>query len=726
MKNYRDIFYALPFPCLLLEPIEQGFVIREVNKKYCELSGNNSGHMLDKKYLAAFPETPEEEKNLKLRADSIERALKTGKPSKINCLRQDFNCPDNPQGRERYWQVENIPLKGKNGKIEYILNIARDKTEEIREEKEKTRIEQELIASRNKQHHFIDHNPDGLYSLDVNGKFLSVNKGLVELAEVCEEELLQMNFLPFCAPHHRDIIHQHFHKAMEKEMEVFEADFLSAKGKELVLRISLMPMIINGEVAGVFGIAKNITDLRNVRNALVSKEKKYQVLVQEGSDLTAILHPDGTYKYVSETSSSILGICPEEFIGKSAFDFIHPDDKERVIQNFSALENEKQVRIKPFRFIDGKGEWRWVETKATDQIDDPYVKGIVVNSREVTEIVEQNKKLEQIYERYRLAATATEDLIYDWDLEKDEVIRFFRGNQKPFGYERDEIDKREFWRNTIHPQEIKELKGVLKSALNDPSQTQVKTQYRLKRADGSYAHIIDRAHIVRDKAGKPLRLIGATSDVSGIVENKNALLIANTRFEYAMLATKEMIWDWDLENGDIQRSSSFKKLFGYDPPANASVENFWFEKIMRKDRERVIHSLQEAIKDKNTRKWRQEYCFVKKDGSKSYVIDRGYILRNDHGKAIRMVGAVLDVTDSRNLMRKIKKQNKILREVAWEQAHIVKAPLARLKGLIHLLEIESYEEWSREEILCHLKNSANELDDIIEKVIRKTEEIIPE
>ena len=88
-----------------------------------------------------------------------------------------------------------------------------------------------------------------------------------------------------------------------------------------------------------------------------------------------------------------------------------------------------------------------------------------------------------------------------------------------------------------------------------------------------------------------------------------------------------------------------------------------------------------------------------------------------------MVGAVLDVTNSRKLLRRIQRQNKALKEIAWEQSHIVRAPVARIKGLLNLLEEETYEEMSREEILFHIKDSANELDSIIRSIVGKTEEI---
>ena len=118
-----------------------------------------------------------------------------------------------------------------------------------------------------------------------------------------------------------------------------------------------------------------------------------------------------------------------------------------------------------------------------------------------------------------------------------------------------------------------------------------------------------------------------------------------------------------------------------------------------------------------------EYRIVKADGSIAYVIDRGYILRDQNKKATRMVGAVLDVTNSRKLLRKVQSQNKVLKEIAWEQSHVVRAPLARIKGLLHLLDEEDFEDMSQEEILFHIKDSADELDSIIRNIVEKTEKI---
>ena len=146
-------------------------------------------------------------------------------------------------------------------------------------------------------------------------------------------------------------------------------------------------------------------------------------------------------------------------------------------------------------------------------------------------------------------------------------------------------------------------------------------------------------------------------------------------------------------------------------------------KVAPEDRKKLKRSLTRAIQDPKAKKWQLEYKLIKANGETAYVIDRGYIIR-EKGKAKRMVGAVLDVTHSRRLLSKIQSQNKVLKEIAWEQSHTVRAPLARIQGLLNFLEEEPNEiEMGREQILFHIRESASELDGIIRNIVGKTEKI---
>lgn len=119
----------------------------------------------------------------------------------------------------------------------------------------------------------------------------------------------------------------------------------------------------------------------------------YASLVFNSSDLISILSPEGIYKYVSNSSTTILGITPEEFIGKNALEFIHPDDVAVAAQALGNLSLRETIHIPPFRFLDKKGRWRWLDCVIKDMTTDPNVKGIVSNARDITAKVEAEHQL---------------------------------------------------------------------------------------------------------------------------------------------------------------------------------------------------------------------------------------------------------------------------------------------------------------------------------------------
>jgi len=119
---------------------------------------------------------------------------------------------------------------------------------------------------------------------------------------------------------------------------------------------------------------------------------------------------------------------------------------------------------------------------------------------------------------------------------------------------------------------------------------------------------------------------------------------SNMRYEYVNKATSEAIWDWNILSGDVYYGNGFEKLFGYDT-LNASANfNIWEQRIHPKDVDRVVANIQGYIDDHEINNWKEEYQYLKSDGTYAYVIDKGFIIRDLYGNATRMIGAMQDIT----------------------------------------------------------------------------------
>ncbi|MFD0976880.1 PAS domain-containing protein [Salinimicrobium gaetbulicola] len=623
MIDYQQIFNLLTIPSLLLEPVEDSFVVKDVTSGYCEVIGRKKEDLIGCVIPEIFlqdPSRPTDDPQIFI--DLLKKTRETGHTHCMGASRYDIYNPVTGQNEKRFCSVENIPISDESGnEVKFILHTIFDKTSEV------------LAKEKN------------------------------------------------CS--------------------------LAADSTDLTREpVKIDP---DSEV--------------NRSEMITPVEEKYKTLIKGSFDLCAVLDKEGTIKFVGESSEKILGVPVEELIGKNAFEYIHPEDKERVVAFFEENKTKETSFIAPYRCADSLGNYKWFQSQMRNRLNDPTFAGIVLNTKEITDLINKTDEIEELNERYRLATSASGDLIYEWNLKTNAIERFFRDNERHFGYEKKDLQQLTQWGENIHPDELDDLKTLLKNTLNDPARDQIRSQYRFKRKDGTYAHIIDRAQIIRNKEGEAVRLVGATIDISSIIERKNALKIANKRFTYAMKATQEMIWDWDMIEDKIERSKAFEKIIGPDSEDLPSPDYSWYEIVDHKDQKRVKASLDRALSNPEVTMWHEEYEIYPRNSRRRFVTDRAYIIRNAEGKAVRMVGATLDVTESREMMKAIEAQNKVLKEIAWEQAHIVRTPLARIMGLLEFMDDPLNREMDQKEILQLIKDSTYELDSIVTKIVRRTEDV---
>jgi two-component system cell cycle sensor histidine kinase/response regulator CckA len=112
---------------------------------------------------------------------------------------------------------------------------------------------------------------------------------------------------------------------------------------------------------------------------------RYRALVDYSSDMMFVVAADGTFEFASPACLRILGYRQEEMIGRSCFEFIHPDDVERMSAKLTVMiQRPGATRTAECRLRTKNGAWRWVETVGTNLLEEPGVHAIVVNSRDVT------------------------------------------------------------------------------------------------------------------------------------------------------------------------------------------------------------------------------------------------------------------------------------------------------------------------------------------------------
>jgi PAS domain S-box-containing protein len=197
-----------------------------------------------------------------------------------------------------------------------------------------------------------------------------------------------------------------------------------------------------------------------------------------------------------------------------------------------------------------------------------------------------------------------------------------------------------------------------------------------------------------------------------------ALLASDERLRLVARATNDAVWDWDLETNALFVPEGFGKLFGDEGQQPHVTWEAWYSRIHPDDQARVERSCRAAI-DGGAHVWSDEYRFRRSDGSYATVLDRGYVLRNQEGRPVRMIGAMTDISERKQLEAQFRQAQKLeaVGQLAGGVAHDFNNILTIIKGHVSLLLSDSGHTRDAD-------NSLRQIDEAAERAAGLTRQLL--
>jgi len=335
-------------------------------------------------------------------------------------------------------------LYDENGKAVRVIGSLKD----ISERKEK---EKRLIESLNQMSAFFEEVNVGMNILDEKMRYLEVNRLAARYIGFPREQILGRT--PYeVAPAFAAEIVESFKRVLETgqaERNIEVKGSLPGSEEEIFWLSAHVPLTLPDGKPGIGVAAIDITDRKRAEEKLRQSESSLRLLTDNMLDLVSQMDAEGVFQYVSPSHRDILGYEPQELLGNSFFDFVHPDDFEVLMVKGTETKSNRYRNRANFRFRHKQGHYLWMEIYVNSVAGaGGEVVGIVACSREITERKRAEDKMADTMVMYR---KALEGIIHSMGVAVEKRDQYTAGHQvrvaklaraiaQEMGLEQDTID----------------------------------------------------------------------------------------------------------------------------------------------------------------------------------------------------------------------------------------------------------------------------------------------
>ncbi|HJT16319.1 MAG TPA: PAS domain S-box protein, partial [Thermoanaerobaculia bacterium] len=463
------------------------------------------------------------------------------------------------------------------------------------------------------------------------------------------------------------------HRALRSERPTSLDYVLTINGKEVWFNASVTRL----DGVTVMWVARDITERKNAEielekrvaertRALQRSEARYRTVFEQTDEIIFTLSPDGIITSLNPAFERVLGWSCDQWVGKPFAGLVPAEAAADCVRLFDILQRKGRLDLVRVIALHKSGSRVSLEMTARQKVADGEFPGFVGVVRDVTRRDLDEAKLRdserQLAEAQALAKIGSFDhnLTTHTLLWSEQLYRMF--DMEPSS---DTLPESAFIDMVIEDDrpKIAEVQRIV------ATRGEHEWEMRLRAADGTIRTTRCHGKLVVDTAGATTRLLGAVRDITEERRAEELLKQSEERFRLATQATTEAMWDLDVATGRSWHGDGYQQ-FGYEAEEIAEGVAWWLDRVHPEDRNRVKEIRDEAWHTGQPL-WSAEYRIRRADGTYAQVFHRALILRDAQKKPVRVVGALLDITERRQLVDQLEQAKRVssLGRVAASIAH---------------------------------------------------------
>ena len=269
----------------------------------------------------------------------------------------------------------------------------------------------------------------------------------------------------------------------------------------------------------------------------------------------------------------------------------------------------------------------------------------VLLNEKVNELKQTEAALQDSQERYTLTVQASPDGLWDWNVLTNEV--YYSPRFKAIlGYQDDEMENQfHSFESRLHPDEHERVLAAVHNHLE--RRIPYDLEYRLRTKQGDYRWIYARGQAIWDETGQPMRMAGSISDITERKQTEAQIYEMTQRLALATNSANIGVWDFDLVEDRLIWDDRMYELYGISAETFGGAYEAWKGGVHPEDLTRADAEIQAAIIGEQD--FHTEFRVVWPDGQIRFIEAHAITLRDETGKALRMIGVNWDITERRQV-----------------------------------------------------------------------------